>query len=179
MHGADKGLLRIDGEPAVVRIARSLSPHCDQLIISANRNIKQYESLQTGQVITDLRPDFAGPLAGLEALTEYPKTDIFLTVPCDMPRLPASVFEKLLRTLLSDSTLDAVFAITKNGPQYLCAALRQRSISTLPELLDGGVRAVREWYATLRTEEVSFEKANPAFFQNWNSPEEWADKRND
>ena len=40
--GIDKGLLEIDAEPAVVRVARSLLSQVARIVVSANRNLERY-----------------------------------------------------------------------------------------------------------------------------------------
>ena len=177
MQGADKGLLTVDGEASVARVARSLAPHCSYLLISANRNIEEYKHLGIGEVISDQRPDFAGPLAGLEAVRGKAHTDVLVVAPCDLPHLTPSIYADLLEALLSDPTLDAVYASCESGPHYLCAALRLHCLQTLPQILDDGVRAVRHWYATLHTRAVPFEEAKAECFQNLNVPADWDDLR--
>ena len=155
MGGKDKGLIEVDGQPAVLRALKLLRPFCDHQFISANRNREVYAQLGAklgaNGVIADLRQGYQGPLAGLEAL--FPALDQLSTccrivlLPCDLPRLSATVPRLLLAELDARPKVDIVYASAGNQHHYLCAAIRRPALATLSQHLDQGVRAVRDWYA--------------------------------
>lgn len=92
--GIDKGLLEIDGEPAVVRVARSLQPQVARVVVSANRNHAAYEALGFASV-PDAEPGFHGPLSGIAAVAARVETPWLLTVPVDCDCVPSNLLQAL------------------------------------------------------------------------------------
>lgn len=94
MGGQDKGLVLLNGKPLWRHVASRLLPQVDSLVISANRNIEQYQ--QSGfSVITDTLADFPGPLAGMLSVMQAVESEWFLFCPCDTPNIPADVVSRL------------------------------------------------------------------------------------
>lgn len=173
--GADKGLLRWNNSAAITVAVSKLQPLCGQLLVSANRNLDVYRTLQPHRVIQDLRPDFRGPLAGLEAAAAQMQTDRLLVVPCDLPLLDPQVLERLLAVLDGEPTLDAVYARGGEEVQYLCAALRRRAMQQLSAELDSGNYAVRKWYEKINSQPVELPRALAGGLRNLNHREDWAE----
>ena len=100
LGGKDKGWIMWSGLPLVEHALSALarqSPPPSRILISANRNVDAYQ--QTGHnVVTDERPDFPGPLAGIEAGLMRCKKNPLLVVPCDAPLLP-NIFDRLQQSL--------------------------------------------------------------------------------
>jgi molybdopterin-guanine dinucleotide biosynthesis protein A len=96
MGGRDKGLVEYRGRPLVDHAIASLSPQVDELIISANRNLDDY-ARRGFSVVSDTLPDFQGPLAGVLAGLQAASHEWVLVVPCDMPRLPDDLAERLMQ----------------------------------------------------------------------------------
>ena len=69
-------------------------------MINANRNLGAYESFGV-PVWPDALPDYAGPLAGFLAGLERCETPYLVTVPCDTPRFPVDLVERLAAALES------------------------------------------------------------------------------
>ncbi|MFK7828382.1 MAG: molybdenum cofactor guanylyltransferase [Congregibacter sp.] len=167
--GIDKGLRQTDGQLAVSRAACLLQPLCQDILISANRNVGDYSMLELGTVVTDLRDDFRGPLAGLEAAITRTGNDLLLVLPCDMPRLLPTVPEQLSKALNADTALDVVYAKTADSRHFLCAAMRTRCGDTISACLDEGCNAVRLCYARLNVSELLFEGELAEGFENLNA----------
>ena len=111
--------------------------------------------------------DHLGPLAGLEAAAPHIDTDFVLVVPCDTPRLPADLVQRLLTALLAED-LEGCHARSAGRDHYLCALLRSSCLPSVSAYLDGGGRAVRHWLAQHRVCAVEFE--DPGAFENINEP---------
>lgn len=170
LQGRDKGLQAWRGEPLVAHIKRRIEPQVAQLLISCNRNREQY-ARYAALARSDLRPDYQGPLAGIEAASADLAHSLLLVVPCDSPALPLDLGQRLLAALQQDPTLDLAFARCPQRDHYLHVLLRRHCLDSLPAYLDAGGRAVRHWYATLNTTAVDFPLAEA--FHNHNHLEDF------
>ncbi|MFT4768504.1 MAG: molybdopterin-guanine dinucleotide biosynthesis protein A [Glaciecola sp.] len=176
MGGRDKGLIDVDGRPAVARALELLKPLCDNCFISANRNEDRYASLNMGSVVGDLRADLQGPLAGIEAiipaLTPATECRRLLLLPCDLPQLSGEVPKLLLAELDARPDLDIVYAGTEGQSHYLCAALRAEILKSVRKQLDEGERAVHRWYALHASAVLLFNGVLADGFMNINTNED-------
>lgn len=94
MGGVDKGWVEWHGVPLIQHVLQRLSPQVDDVIISANRSLNQYQVLGH-PVVTDTLPDFSGPLAGIAAALAVCRHDWALVVACDCPLLPLDLCQTL------------------------------------------------------------------------------------
>src|SRR5690606_11557876 len=99
MGGIDKGLQNYQGMPMAMHALLRLSPQVGQAMVNANRNLGAYEAMGV-PVWPDNLPDFAGPLAGLAVGLERCETPYLATVPCDCPRFPLDLVERLAQGLV-------------------------------------------------------------------------------
>lgn len=127
--GADKGLLEIDGEPAVVRIARSLQAQVARIIVSANRNLERYTALGFAAVADDVA-GFAGPLAGIAAVAARVETPWLMTVAVDCGEAPSNLLEALSAVGVDD--IDVCVAHDGERRQPLFALYRVAAARTAP-----------------------------------------------
>lgn len=144
MGGVDKGLVAYEGRSLASLAVANLRPCCATVLISANRNLTDYAALADG-VVEDLRPDFPGPLAGLEAALTIAQTPWVLVTPCDMPDVRRELFGELLELLCGRPELSAAVAQDGDRVQPLLCALRRECLPELSRYLDGGGRAVFGW----------------------------------
>jgi molybdopterin-guanine dinucleotide biosynthesis protein A len=119
--------------------------------------------------VADIRPDFQGPLAGLEAAMPYVHTDLLVISACDTPLLPTDLVERLIRPLRENEGLDITYAHDGERGHYLCAAMRAACLPTLSVYLDEGHRTVRHWYHRHPSITVDFRDQAQAF-NNHNRP---------
>lgn len=155
----------------VAHIIEQLAPQVDRIFINANRNTDSYARFGF-PVIADRIDGYAGPLAGVAASMERCTTDLLLTVPCDGPRLPEGLSERLLLGLREQ---DAEIAVAHDGKrmQPVYALLVRRLLPSLDAYLRAGDRKIDLWYARHRLATVDFSDQSEAFV-NINSPEELA-----
>lgn len=176
MGGRDKGLMDVQGRPAVARALDLLTPICASCFISANRNKERYAKLGIGEVIGDLRPGFQGPLAGIEAILPVLEAtsgiETLLLLPCDLPLLSADVPRQLFEELNAHPGKDIIYAQTGSQPHYLCAALRTKALANLAEQLDKGDKAVHRWYAHCSSAALEFSGDLAKGFVNINRAED-------
>jgi molybdenum cofactor guanylyltransferase len=164
----DKGLLLFQGKPFVAHVSAALQPQVARLVISCNRNFSCYEKFAS-HTVADGRPDFQGPLAGLEAASAAITTDLLVVVSCDMPHLPGNLVARLTAQLLTDAdgTPDICYAHDGVRAQYLCAGIRRNSLDTLTPFIDAGGRAVQDWYKSHAAIAVDFSDQQGCF-RNYN-----------
>lgn len=178
LGGKDKGWIMWGGLPLVEHALAALGKQGStpaRILISANRNVDAYQ--QTGHtVVIDERPDFMGPLAGIEAGLMRCKKNNLLVIPCDAPHLPADLFEKLQLALTDHPNAVAAYAVTSESAQPLCCLLKPSVAGVLGKQLDAGHAAVQTWLETLDAISVRFDNATA--FANFNTPEAFLAQRN-
>lgn len=170
MGGEDKGLVAIAGRPMVLQVIERLRPQVGALLISANRNQTRYAEMTGCRVVTDLHPDYAGPLAGMASAMEAADTRFILTSPCDAPLLPRDLGPRLYRALADE---DSELGVAHDGEriQPVFALLERDLLGSMIACLDSGERKIDRWYARHRMAKADFSEA-PRSFANVNSPED-------
>ena len=166
MGGIDKGLAMYRGRPLVATVTERLEHQVSEVVVSCNRNHAQYRA-HAATVITDDRPGFQGPLAGIEACANTLRTPMLAVVACDSPALPLDLVARLSLGLGADN--GGAFAHDGERPQYLFALLRRHALATLPDYLDAGGRSVKGWYAVINATAVDF-SGDSKGFTNINRP---------
>ena len=142
MGGVDKGLQMHAGRPLVSHVIERLAPQACRVLISANRNHDAYAALGH-QVLNDPPGlEFAGPLAGMLAgLEALPDDGWLLTAPCDCPRLPLDLAQRLLAVAEPHG-----LAFAQAGREHPThALLHARLREPLRAHLDAAGRAVLGW----------------------------------
>ncbi len=143
MGGADKGLLPLQGRPLVAHVQAALQAQVARLVISANRNRRQYAALSGVEVCADRWEDFRGPLAGIDAGFAATMAPWLLAVPADMPGLPDDLVAQL-RAGLADGTR-AVYAQIDGDPVYPLCLLHRELAADLHDSVQRGEHAVGLW----------------------------------
>ncbi|HSI37654.1 MAG TPA: molybdenum cofactor guanylyltransferase MobA [Methylotenera sp.] len=171
MGGVDKGLITFQQKPLVQHVIERLTSQVDEIIINANREIKQYQSLGY-PVLQDETPDFIGPLAGFNLGLQHTKHEYLLTVPCDSPLLPLDLTQRLYSDLLNHNADIAV--ATSDGDAHPVFCLCKKSVlPSLTSYLQQGGRKVSAWQKSLNYIEVDFSDSSDAF-HNLNTFEDLA-----
>lgn len=142
MGGVDKGLQLLSGRPLVAQVIERLAPQSASLRISANRNLSAYAALGHAVLADPPGLEFAGPLAGMLAgLIALPDDAWLLTAPCDCPRLPLDLAQRLLAAAEPHGLAFAQAA--REHPTH--ALLHTRLREPLRTHLTTGGRAVLGW----------------------------------
>jgi molybdenum cofactor guanylyltransferase len=172
MGGVDKGLQPYRGQPLTLQVLRRLSPQVGRVMISANRNLPQYQTMGV-PVWPDAEADFAGPLAGFLSGLRHCETAYLVTVPCDSPRLPTDLVLRLAEAL-SRQQADIAMAATPHENsirlQPAFCLIKRDLTESLFRFMQSGQRKVEAWTAQHRRAEAVFNDEQ-AFF-NANTPEE-------
>jgi molybdopterin-guanine dinucleotide biosynthesis protein A len=164
MGGVDKGLQNFNGIPLALHTLMRLGPQVETVMVNANRNLSAYESFGAS-VWPDASADFAGPLSGFLVGLERAETPYLLTVPCDTPRLPLDLAERLANALVregSDIAMAAAPELKDDGSaevraQPVFCLLKIELSESLVAFTHSGGRKIDAWTAQHKTVLVPFD----------------------
>lgn len=167
MGGIDKGLVLLQQKPLIEHVLTRLIPQADEIIINANREIAQYQTLgypilKDAQIELESFNDFAGPLAGVYLGLKHAQHDYLLTVPCDSPFLPLNLAQCLKTALIENNVDIAVAKCDGNTYPVFCLCKKSTYTSLNDYLLQGG-RKMSTWQKNLKYIEVDFNHDADAF----------------
>jgi len=166
--GQDKGLIPWEGKTLVEHVICRIQPQVGKVLLSCNRNLKQYEQFSPN-LVQDQRPDYQGPLAGLEAATSLlGDCEYLVIVACDTPLLPLDLVQRLLKPMQTGEDSPVIsYANDGDRDQYLFAAVKCTALDSLNAYLESGQRAVRHWFDQQQAVAVDFSDQQDAF-ENFN-----------
>jgi molybdopterin-guanine dinucleotide biosynthesis protein A len=178
MGGVDKGLQNFNGIPLALHTLMRLGPQVESVMVNANRNLSAYESFGAS-VWPDASADFAGPLSGFLVGLERAETPYVLTVPCDTPRLPLDLAERLAEALVREDADIAMAAApetdeeghTQVRTQPVFCLMKIELSESLVKFTHSGGRKIDAWTAQHKTVVVPFdaEGDDPLAFANVNT----------
>jgi len=173
MGGVDKGLVPWRGRALVDHAIERLAPQVAEVLVSANRNAADY-ARRGVRVVADASADFPGPLAGMLAGLRAARTPWLAVVPCDSPRLPADLVERLASGLAGarGAAVERDHGPAGRRLEPVCCLLATALADDLAAYLDAGGRKVETWLARHVTP-VAFDRpGDEAAFANFNTLEE-------
>jgi len=165
----DKGLISFKNTTLIEYVIERLRPNVNQLLISANRNLDFYQSLNA-DCITDAIENFSGPLAGIHAALKNLQTDWLISVACDTPYFPADYVERMLTTLNESNSLLAI-AQSNSQLQNVFMLAHKNLFNSLDTFLNKGERKAQIWVEQHQPVIVDFSDIDNAFY-NINTPED-------
>ena len=178
MGGVDKGRQNFNGIPLALHTLMRLGPQVETVMVNANRNLSAYESFGAS-VWPDASADFAGPLSGFLVGLERAETPYLLTVPCDTPRLPLDLAERLASALVregADIAMAAAPEVKADGStevraQPVFCLLKIELSESLVVFTHAGGRKIDAWTAQHKTVIVPFNAPtdDPLAFANINT----------
>jgi molybdenum cofactor guanylyltransferase len=178
MGGVDKGLQNFNGIPLALHTLMRLGPQVESVMVNANRNLSAYESFGAS-VWPDASADFAGPLSGFLVGLERAETPYVLTVPCDTPRLPLDLAERLAEALIREDADIAMAAApetdehgnTQVRTQPVFCLIKIELSESLVKFTHAGGRKIDAWTAQHKTVVVPFDAPgdDPLAFANVNT----------
>lgn len=175
MGGGDKSLRLLDGEPLLSHVVRRLAPQVDQVAIASNAPQALHRRLAARLVADDAADAGSGPLAGLDAALRSTRHPWIAMVPCDAPRLPEDLVERLaaaLRPGLLASIAETLDGMGEPRLQPACALIHRDAAPHLRRSLAEGTRALHRVLAGLPHAVVRFDRAEA--FVNVNTPDDLA-----
>ncbi len=168
MGGVDKGWLMLDDLPLWQHAWRQLQGQTlppQRIVLSANRHLERYAASGLA-VIADLRLQRLGPMAGIEAALTHTCADWLLVVPCDVPKLPLDLADRLLRSV---GEAKAAYALTAERSHPACCVLARALLPALTASLDNGQARLWQWLDQQAAVAVTF--PDDAAFDNLNTPQ--------
>lgn len=178
MGGADKGLQNFNGTPlalhTLMRLQLQEGGLMGDLMVNANRNLAAYEAFGV-PVWPDTLSDFPGPLAGFLTGLERAETPYLLTAPCDVPRFPLDLAQRLAAAFDDDTTQIAMASAPEEDgllrPQPVFCLLRIDLLESLVAFTQAGGRKIDRWTEQHRTVLVPFNQPgdDPKAFHNTNT----------
>jgi len=164
MGGADKGLQNFNGIPlalhTLMRLQMQEGQRLGDFMINANRNLGAYEAFGV-PVWPDNLADFPGPLGGFLTGLERCETPYLLTVPCDTPRLPLDLAERMATAFDDPATEIAMAAAPENDGQLrtqpVFCLMPVGLLESLTQFTQDGGRKIDAWTARHRTVVVPFD----------------------
>lgn len=167
LGGVDKALISLAGRPLIAHVLERLAPQVDDILINGNRNQTVLASLGY-PVISDEKPDYSGPLAGIISTLPSCRHETVLVVPCDSPFLPDDLHNRLSALLTPDK--DLVIAHDGERLQPLFMLLRRKLLPSLRDYLEQGHYKVEHWCMSQNVAIARF--AESRHFINLNTPED-------
>jgi molybdopterin-guanine dinucleotide biosynthesis protein A len=178
MGGVDKGLQPLGGRPlvahAIERLQGQQGLRLDRIMINANRNLDAYRALGL-PVWPDALADFPGPLAGFLAGLEQGQSPWLLTVPCDTPRFPLDLLERLAQAAEREGA-DLALPLGRDETgrlrrQPVFCLVRRELRESLHDYLQRGGRKIDDWIGSQRHVAVPFDAPgdDPLAFYNANT----------
>lgn len=165
MGNKDKGLVHVNGEPLIKNLIEKISSKTENIVVNANRNIKEYE-IYNYPVVKDIYDNFQGPLAGIYSMLKFIKTDYLVTLPCDCPNFNWEVINKLIKE--SDKTTDISIAHNNQRSQPVFMLVSKLLTKSLFNFLENGERKIDAWYQNNNYKYIYFDEGLN-YFDNINT----------
>lgn len=161
MDGDDKGLLKLIDQPMIAYVIEKLKPQVNEILISANRHIEQYQ--QFGYtVLPDDYDDFRGPLAGMSRGLSYSDSEYLLTVPCDGPLLPADLAQRML-DFAQKNAAAAVIAFDGQYKQPTYNLVHSSLLPAMIQSLEHNEHKLGKWLMDNGAHKIDFSDQQSAF----------------
>ena len=122
-------------------------------------------------VVADRYPG-EGPLGGILTALYQQSAEWNLVVACDMPAVTTALLAALLSAAEQQSVEILIPETAHRLRDPLCAVYHRDSLAGLERAFAGGIRKITDACQGLRAGSYSVEEV--AFFQNLNTPEDWA-----
>ncbi len=178
--GADKGMLTWQGHTLAASVAAALRPCCQDIIISCNRNLADYQQITPhcfNDNVLNLKipgdqASVQGPLAGIFTAWKLYPNQSFLVSPCDTPLISPLYAQRMCQGLDAQKMENPIrIAWDGERKQYLHCLVSPRAYPILKEYLQKGYRNVRGWLDSMEPELVDFSD-QPELFTNINTLEQ-------
>lgn len=181
MGGIDKGLQLFQGKPLAQHALQRLQPQVGICMLNANRHLSIYQDFGVA-VHPDALPDYPGPLAGFMTGLTHCHTTWLLTVPCDSPRFPCDLAQRMIHTAQQEQALVVLAAgpqLNRDGqfvtrPQPVFALLHVGLRDDLQAFIAAGGRKIDAWTAQHPQALCHFDQVadDPHAFANANTLQE-------
>ena len=169
MGGEDKSWMPYRGKPMIEQVLQRISPQVSCVLVSANKNIGQYQQLGCS-VIADELPDHPGPLAGIAVALASCETDWLLVTACDAPNIPEDLAQRLWQGIQGcEHEVKMAYPHDGEQTQHLFMLLHRDCLASLENALQQDQHRVMQWVNSQNSIEVDFSDQATAFI-NINTP---------
>jgi molybdenum cofactor guanylyltransferase len=166
--GRDKALLPFQASTLAQSVAEAVGAAAGTVSLVGKPRRDEFPGYG---MVPDLYPG-EGPLGGILTALEHSRADWNLIVACDMPRLSAGFLGQLL-VAAESRQCDALAPAGPSGRlEPLCAVYHRSSRQGLHAAFARGIRKIAVALEEVRT--VTWPVPEVSYFQNVNTPEDWA-----
>jgi molybdopterin-guanine dinucleotide biosynthesis protein A len=172
--GGAKPLQPFEGAPLLARALALADGYADDVAVAV-RDPAQLGGVSASWLLDD--PAIAGPLGGLAAALAHGRSlgaDAVLTLPCDAPRLPRDLAQRLVEALAAAPGAHAAVAASGGHWHPVCALWRASALDRLPAYLATGARSLRGFASACEAAAVEWSTQAHDPFVNANTPEDLA-----
>ncbi|WP_457640945.1 molybdenum cofactor guanylyltransferase [Persephonella sp.] len=158
--GKDKAFLKLKGKTFLRHVLETLDKHCDQIIISGNKEkdlyLQETKGLKSEIIfVKDIKP-YEGPLNGIVSCLEYIKSNDVFIATCDTPLLKSELIPFLKREL---NGFDAVIPVINGKFQPLNTVYKKSAIIKGKEAFhEKGTKSLYKWIELLKYKRIFEDK---------------------
>ncbi|PCI23090.1 MAG: molybdenum cofactor guanylyltransferase [Piscirickettsiaceae bacterium] len=161
MQGQDKGLLPLSGKPMVQYALEKLAFITNDILISTNNNIEEYQQFGF-PLVSDILTGNLGPLAGIHAGLSTTSATRLLISACDCPLLKIGLYQRLIERM-NETNASIVMATDGHRPQTTFVIIETSLTNSLANYLTGGGRRLITWYENENFVSVDCSDFNQSF----------------
>lgn len=144
MGGQNKGLKTINGKPMIAYSLDKLSAITDEIYISANDHIEDYQQFSY-PIVSDILSGSLGPLAGIHAGLNAASTQLMLVTACDCPFLNIELYHRLIAQM-TEANMPIAIAHDGERRQTTFVVISTHLKNSLSNYLNNGGRRLITWY---------------------------------
>jgi len=144
MGGQNKGLKTINGKPMISYSLGKLAAITDEIFISTNDHIEDYQQFSC-PIVSDILPGSLGPLAGIHAGLSAASTKLMLVAACDCPFLNIELYHRLIKRM-SEANVPISMAHDGERRQTTFVVINTNLKDNLSNYLKNGGRRLITWY---------------------------------
>ena len=159
--GEEKGLAKFNGKPLISYSIDILKPVCDNILISANSQLDDYDDFGY-EVIEDQVKDI-GPMGGLMACLERSDTRYNFVISCDTPFVPPDLFPYLLESIENFQVAAPVHH--DNYIEPLCAVYATNVIWQLQHCIESGNYKLTDFIAEVKAKKLTVNDQLPFYHE--------------
>ncbi|TQV71672.1 molybdenum cofactor guanylyltransferase [Aliikangiella marina] len=160
VSGKDKGLLHFKERLLIELQIEWLQGQVDDIIISANRNLDDYQRLGFA-VVSDDSAGHLGPLHGVKQGLEKATSPWVFVHPVDLPNLPKDFIERIVQPL--NDEFSVYYFATKERSHFLTMLINKRCSQRLNSYLANGGARVKDFLQEVRAKKIVTDLSEDCF----------------
>jgi len=164
--GSDKNLLRYNKVSFTQNIINSLKPYVDEILIISNNN--EHDVFNEKRICDEIK-DF-GPVAGIYTGLKASKSDYNIVLSCDVPKVDAEVFEKLILNKNNNHEVIQFKYLEQTTP--LIALYHKKGINIFNLAIKNKIQKLRFVIKQLNVKTIEVDKRIGEKLANINTPKD-------